>query len=415
MMGEAAETNPTTLQPLTEDHRKLIFSFIRVLREVDSPNPERASAIIQLLGEEYSVDPAGVGGSHDAEVDLLKVFRQALQSHKSEENEQQKEKFKAFLELIEKKGYFAGAEPGTEEYASRLEKAKQKFELRNNPYQGKSAEEIKNKGNELMGMSKYKEAIAYYTKAIEMEPKNHVFFANRAAAHTHLKDYNSAIIDCEHAIALSPDYSKAYSRLGTALFYQEKYVRAVDAFSRACELDPANDRYKEDLKQAEEKVKMVGSATTGGASAGGFPFAGGMPDFTQISQMMNNPQFLEATTRMMQNPQFSQMVANMASSLGGGAANPAELLQSLGSMTRNEMNSDGLLQTPFGNIDRESLERLQQEEVQNNPKFRAIMDDVRQNGFAAFQKYIGDPDVMDLMIRFQNTVMNSGNANSSPQ
>nr|AGN32983.1 hypothetical protein [Trypanosoma rangeli] len=400
------------LQSLTEDHRKLVFSFIRMLREVNSPNPERVSAIVQLLGEEYGVDPAGVGGFHDTGVNLLNAFCQALQSHKSEEGEQQKEKFKAFLELIEKKGYFAGAEPGTEEYASRLEKAKKKFEMRNNPYQGMSAEEIKNKGNELMGLSKYKEAIAYYTKAIEMEPENHVFFANRAAAHTHLKDYNSAIIDCEHAIALSPNYSKAYSRLGTALFYQEKYTRAADAFAKACELEPTNERYKEDLKQAEEKVKLVGSARTGAANTGGFPLAGGMPDFAQISQMMSNPQFVEAATRMMQNPQFSQLVAGMASRFGDGASNPEELLQALGSMSGSGLNDDGTIQTPFGSIDRERLERLQEEEVRQNPRFRAIMDDVRQNGFAAFQKYMGNPEVMDLIVRFQNAIMDSSNAGS---
>ncbi|EKF37776.1 small glutamine-rich tetratricopeptide repeat protein, putative [Trypanosoma cruzi marinkellei] len=414
MMSDTAEVHSATSQPLTEEHRKLVFSFMRMLRGVNSPDPERVNTIIKLLGDEYGVNPAGVGGCHDTGVDVFKAFCQALQSQESRENTQQNEKFKAFLDLIQKKGYFAGAEPGTEEYASRLEKAKQKFEMRNNPYQGMSAEEIKNKGNELMGMAKYKEAIAYYTKSIEMEPENHVFFANRAAAHTHLKDYDSAVIDCERAIAINPNYSKAYSRLGTSLFYQEKYARAVDAFAKACELDPTNDRYKEDLKQAEEKLKLMGNASSGSSAAGGFPFGGGMPDFSQIAQMMNNPQFIETTTRMLENPQFSQLVANMASRFGGGAANPEELLQSLGSMGLSGTNDDGTMRTPFGNINRERLEQLQEEEVKNNPKFRAIMEDVRQNGFQAFQKYMGDPDVMDLMVRFQNTIMGGNNANSSP-
>ncbi|RNC37433.1 small glutamine-rich tetratricopeptide repeat protein [Trypanosoma cruzi] len=176
MMSDTAEAHSTTSQPLTEEHRKLVFSFMRMLRGVNSPDPERVNTIVKLLGDEYGVNPAGVGGCHDTGVDVFEAFCQALQSQESKENIQQNEKFKAFLDLIQKKGYFAGAEPGTEEYASRLEKAKQKFEMRNNPYQGMSAEEIKNKGNELMGMAKYKEAIAYYTKSIEMEPENHVFF-----------------------------------------------------------------------------------------------------------------------------------------------------------------------------------------------------------------------------------------------
>ncbi|KAH9579898.1 STI1 domain [Trypanosoma melophagium] len=397
-----------------ETQKKLVFAFIRQLRRQTSTTPDRVDAIVQLLAEEYGIDPAGTGGAYDTGIDLLEVFEAALQQHASGANAQDEEKFNAFLQLLEKKGYFAGVEAGSEEYASRLEKARQKFEKRRNPYEGLSAEEIKDKGNELMGMAKYNEAIAAYTKAIEIEPTNHIFFANRAAAHTHLKDYRSAIIDCERAIAINPNYSKAYSRLGTSFFYEGNYARAVDAFTKACELEPTNERYKEDLKQAEEKMKLTGSVSAGSPGmGGGFPFGGGMPDFSQISQMMSNPGFIEATTRMMENPQFSQMVANMASQFGGAGANPEEFSQMMRGMASGGLNTDGSVPTPFGNINREALERLQEEEVRRNPKFQSIMEDVRQNGFSAFQKYIGDPDVMELMLKFQNLVLNGNNADSS--
>lgn len=404
MSSKASETAPAPAKVVTEEHRKLIFSFIRMLRELASPNPDTVDTVAQLLGNEYGVDPAGVGGSHDTGVDLLEAFSRSLRSHEAASSSQQDEKFKAFLDLLVKKGYFAGAEPGTEEYANRLEKARQKFDLRNNPYQGMSAEEIKNKGNELMSVAKYKEAIACYTKAIEMEPENHIYFANRAAAHTHLKDYRSSILDCERAIAINPNYSKAYSRLGTSLFYQENYARAVDAFAKACELDPTNERYKEDLKQAEEKLKLSGNASGGAAGMGGSPFGPGMPDFSQIAQLMSNPDLVNVASRMMQNPQFGQMLNNMAAQFGGGVGGQPDFAQLFSGMGSSAAGSGNTLNTPFGAINRESLERLQ-EEAQNNPKLSAIMEDVRQNGFGAFQKYLGDPEVMDLVVKFQNSLL----------
>ena len=64
---------------------------------------------------------------------------------------------------------------------------------------------------------------------------------NRAAAHTHLKDYKKAIADCESSLRIDANYSKAYSRLGTALFYEGSYQKAVEKYAKAVELDPTNE------------------------------------------------------------------------------------------------------------------------------------------------------------------------------
>ncbi|CBH11900.1 hypothetical protein, conserved [Trypanosoma brucei gambiense DAL972] len=406
-MSGAAEGSVPVPQAVTEDYKKLIFSFIQMIRSTETSTPDRVTAIVQLLGEEYGVDPAGVGGCHDTGVALLPAFQQALNEMKKSVSIQQDDKFNAFLDLLRKKGYFAGAEEGSEEYNSRLEKAREKFEKRNNPYEGMTAEEIKNKGNELMGLANYKQAVAYYTKAIEMEPENHVFFANRAAAHTHLKDYRSAIIDCERSISICPTYAKAYSRLGTTLFYQENYQRAVDAFSKACELDPTNERYREDLKQVEEKAKQSNSATAG---MGGTPFgADGMFNFSQVAEVMKNPQFVETATRLMSNPQFNQAVVQMASRIGGLSDNPEEVARLMGSgMGMLSAGGDVDFTRLFGDIDREALERFKEEEAGRNPRLRAIMEDVQRNGPSAFQQHMNDPEVMNLMLKFQNVLLNNG-------
>lgn len=392
-------------QAITDTHKKLVFSFIRMLQSVKTASKENIEGVCHALAHEFDVDAGGVGGVHDAELDIVQVFEQALGDKQKNLSPEKDEKFAAFVELLAKKGYFNGAEPGTDDHNSRMAKARDKFNQRNNPYEGLSADQLKTKGNELMGQSKYKEAIAFYTKAIELEPSNHIFFANRAAAHTHMKDYRLAIMDCEKSISINENYSKAFSRLGTALFYDSNYSRAVDAYAKAVELEPDNETYKADLKQAEEKLKSSGQAV--GAPGGGMPFggAGGMPDFSQMSQLMSNPAFMNAATQMMQNPDFSNLIANMAGKFGaGGMANPEELNKFMQNPGARDVDENGNLVTPFGKINKNRLEQLQREEVERNPKFAAIMEDVRANGFGSFQKYMGDPEVMTLMMKFQGLI-----------
>lgn len=55
-------------------------------------------------------------------------------------------------------------------------------------------------------------------EAVRLWPTNAVYYSNRAAAYTHMQMYDEALADCRKAIELKPDFSKAYSRLGTAHF-----------------------------------------------------------------------------------------------------------------------------------------------------------------------------------------------------
>lgn len=82
------------------------------------------------------------------------------------------------------------------------------------PEAREQAEVFKSSGNAHLFGKRAVEAAQDYSKAIELDPENAVYYCNRAAAFTMLNDYSGAIEDCKAAISLNPRYAKAFSRLG---------------------------------------------------------------------------------------------------------------------------------------------------------------------------------------------------------
>uniref|UniRef100_A0A3Q2PZG2 Small glutamine rich tetratricopeptide repeat co-chaperone beta n=1 Tax=Fundulus heteroclitus TaxID=8078 RepID=A0A3Q2PZG2_FUNHE len=121
------------------------------------------------------------------------------------------------------------------------------------------AEQLKNEGNNHMKEENYRCAVECYTKAIDLDLRNAVYYCNRAAAHSKLGNYTEATADCERAIGIDPTYSKAYGRMGLALTAMTKYPEAISYFKKALVLDPENDTYKSNLKIAEQKHKEASS------------------------------------------------------------------------------------------------------------------------------------------------------------
>uniref|UniRef100_A0A8C0YGG7 Small glutamine-rich tetratricopeptide repeat-containing protein beta n=1 Tax=Cyprinus carpio carpio TaxID=630221 RepID=A0A8C0YGG7_CYPCA len=156
------------------------------------------------------------------------------------------------------------------------------------------AEQLKNEGNNHMKEENYSSAVDCYTKAIELDQRNAVYYCNRAAAHSKLGHYTEATGDCERAIAIDPSYSKAYGRMGLALTSVSKYPEAISYFNKALVLDPENDTYKSNLKIAEQKQKEASSPTATGL---GFDMA----------SLINNPAFISMAASVMQNQQVQQL------------------------------------------------------------------------------------------------------------
>ncbi|CAG9557921.1 unnamed protein product [Danaus chrysippus] len=164
------------------------------------------------------------------------------------------------------------------------------------------AEKLKNEGNEFMKAERHKEALEKYSRAIELDPQNSVFFCNRAAAHFKLGEHESAVADAMAALALQPNYGKAYGRLGIALTALDRHTEARNAFARAVQLEPDNDSYKENLKMAEERLAERGERPP-----------------LDLGGLLQNPALLNMATEMLSDPNMQHLISGLMTANTAGA------------------------------------------------------------------------------------------------
>ena len=72
--------------------------------------------------------------------------------------------------------------------------------------------------------------------------------SNRSAAYAALHKWEEALEDANSAIKLKPDWAKAYTRKGLALYNLNRAEDALTAYKKAAALDPKSD--PKDIKLA---------------------------------------------------------------------------------------------------------------------------------------------------------------------
>lgn len=186
-----------------------------------------------------------------------------------------------------------------------------------------AAEKLKNDGNNLMKLEQFSEALVCYSKAIEMDGRNAVYYCNRAAAHSKMNQHQAAVDDCKKAIAIDGTYSKAYGRMGLAYASLNQHSEAVTCYQRAVQLEPDNESYQSNLQIAEDKMKSTSAAS----AMSGMPGLGGL----DVSAMLNNPGLMNMAQQMLSNPSMQQLMNQMMGasqgSSGGGPGGLDALLQ----------------------------------------------------------------------------------------
>ena len=89
-----------------------------------------------------------------------------------------------------------------------------------------AAHRLKEEGNEAYRCGLHEEAIALFTSAIELDPKNETLFCNRSMCYAALRDWNKSSTDAKESIALSQKYVKAHYRLVKAQLELQTYKEA---------------------------------------------------------------------------------------------------------------------------------------------------------------------------------------------
>ncbi|XP_054743977.1 small glutamine-rich tetratricopeptide repeat-containing protein alpha [Anastrepha obliqua] len=199
----------------------------------------------------------------------------------------------------------------------------QSLYIERSPEVAQIAETLKNEGNRLMKDGKYNEALLQYNRAISFDPKNPIYYCNRAAAYIRLNYNENAVTDCKTALLYNPTYSKAYGRLGIAYSNLKKYSEAQQAYEKAIELEPDNRDYRNNLEVARDASQVrntIPQITEGINTMLSTPairniFNNADVDLEQLQMLSQNPVVMNAVSQL-----FAGMPAN------SGDANSSPLL-----------------------------------------------------------------------------------------
>jgi tetratricopeptide (TPR) repeat protein len=85
----------------------------------------------------------------------------------------------------------------------------------------------------------YEDALAYYDRALRVEPKNPLLWLNLGTLLRQSDHLSEAVDAYAKAIKLDPNNALAHYNMGVALHLQDRYDEAIEEFSVALRLDPS--------------------------------------------------------------------------------------------------------------------------------------------------------------------------------
>ena len=104
---------------------------------------------------------------------------------------------------------------------------------------GSSDEALSNYGYALRSLNRPQEALAYFTRALAVNPRNPLSYHNRGSILAEsARNYPEAIDQFDKAIALNPNFADAYSSKGSCLEKLKRYEDALVAYDKALSIKP---------------------------------------------------------------------------------------------------------------------------------------------------------------------------------
>jgi DnaJ family protein C protein 7 len=123
----------------------------------------------------------------------------------------------------------------------------------------RAMESAKESGNASFRLKNYKEAIDFYTAAIDVDGSNKrmnsILRGNRAAARLEAKEYQAALLDCDFAISNGNETAKMFARRSRIHEAMDKWDDAIRDLERAAEQDA--EAYQQELHNAKVRAKRA--------------------------------------------------------------------------------------------------------------------------------------------------------------
>ncbi|KAG9091762.1 Hsp90 cochaperone [Ceratobasidium sp. 370] len=186
---------------------------------------------------------------------------------------------------------------------------------------------LKDQGNKAFAAKRYDEAIDLFTKAIALDPSNHVLYSNRSAAKAGKKMWDEALADAEETIRVNPNWAKGYARKGAALHGAHRWEEAIAAYEEGIKIEDSPA-----LQKGLKEVKEAQAADLDDSGAG-------------INNMFSDPNLFG---KLASNPKTSHLLADQSfvnqlkmiqanPRLAGSSFNDPRMIQVLGALMGIDM------------------------------------------------------------------------------
>jgi len=132
-----------------------------------------------------------------------------------------------------------------------------------------TADEFKAQGNAALQAGNITEAIEFYTKAVNTDGTNHVYYSNRSAAYLKKGDAVNALTDAESCLGLKPDFAKGYSRKGAALHGLKRFNDSIKSYEDGLAQFPADKGLLsglEEVKRSKNPPPRAAAPPMGGVN-----------------------------------------------------------------------------------------------------------------------------------------------------
>ncbi|KAG5437919.1 hypothetical protein PCANB_000265 [Pneumocystis canis] len=119
----------------------------------------------------------------------------------------------------------------------------------------RKADEAREEGNRLFKEGNFAGAIKLYSEMIKRSPDD-----PRAAAYIKVMSMSEALKDCEKAISLDPNFTKAYLRQASCYYMMKEYNKCIDSCHSATKADENNNNKGMHAREIEIQLQKCMSA-----------------------------------------------------------------------------------------------------------------------------------------------------------